>query len=916
MAAHLLLAPTGRGKTGYVLERVQAAREGTPLAAVWIVLPNRIQVRAFGQRLAAAGGALGVELGTFHYFYGEILARSGRPAARLRDTVLHRLLLRLLDQQIRAGQVQHYAPLRGRPGFARLLRELFQELKQARIEPQALDGALAEAAPRLVELAGLYRAYQEWLIRSDWMDAEGQGWLAAETLAHGAGPDLRLLAVDGFDEFNPTQLAVLSLLADRAAETVITLTGDPACDDRLAHRRFCRARDALQAALGLDPQPLPNTQYPIPNTQYPISNTQSPIPNPAPLTHLEAALFQPTTIRLPAGDAITCLEAPTPAAEARAALRWLKGQLLCRGYRPDQVALLARDLEPYRPHLAEVADEFGLPLYVAGGRPLAGNPAVAALLNLLSLPAEGWPRRPLLDALACPYFDWSAAGLDAEAVRGLEAAARAGLVIAGLDQWREALERLAGSGAEEGAAADAADAEAVAVAERDAEGLPELPAGQRARQLWACLQAAAGRLSPPAHGTLREHVAFVEDLVGEDPKLASRFRTEAEAADDSLRVVARAWEAGDTAERDVAALRRFKDVLRGLVLADEVLLGPEEQAASLDYSQFYVELRGAVEGAHYELPLPPPGSAVLAAPLLYARGLSFAAVALVGLAEGQFPQREREDPLLNESDRETLRAAGLPLEPRLQGDEASLFYEAATRARLHLLLTRPYLAADGQAWEPSPYWDEVQHLVAAPVQRLRSQEPLPPAEIASPPEALLAAALGGAGGDAGLPGWQRVLAAAKVVRGREAPDPAGCPWDGALDAVAPELAERYGPRHVWSASRLETYATCPFQFFAGSVLGLEPRLPPAEGYDVRILGTMYHAILEETYRRALPEAKPEDLRALLPEVAAEVFAGAPDEYGFRPTALWERQRRELTAVLTETLEGLIEATAGWQVVAL
>jgi len=85
---------------------------------------------------------------------------------------------------------------------------------------------------------------------------------------------------------------------------------------------------------------------------------------------------------------------------------------------------------------------------------------------------------------------------------------------------------------------------------------------------------------------------------------------------------------------------------------------------------------------------------------------------------------------------------------------------------------------------------------------------------------------------------------------------------------------------------------------------------------VRILGTMYHAILEETYRRALPEAEPERLRALLPEVAAQVFAGAPDEYGFRPTPLWERQRRELTAILAETLEGLIEATAGWQVVAL
>jgi len=152
---------------------------------------------------------------------------------------------------------------------------------------------------------------------------------------------------------------------------------------------------------------------------------------------------------------------------------------------------------------------------------------------------------------------------------------------------------------------------------------------------------------------------------------------------------------------DLAVLTELAHSRGVLVLADEVLLGPDEQAAPLGYGRFYVELRGAVEATRYELPLPPPGSALLAAPLLYARGLSFSAVALLGLAEGQFPQREIEDPLLNEADRRTMRAAGLPLESRLQGDEASLFYEAVTRARRHLLLTRSFLADDGQAWERS-----------------------------------------------------------------------------------------------------------------------------------------------------------------------------------------------------------------------
>jgi hypothetical protein len=58
----------------------------------------------------------------------------------------------------------------------------------------------------------------------------------------------------------PTQLAVLKLLAERAAETIITLTGDPPPfpqRHRPALRRFTRALQAVREALALEPEPLP-----------------------------------------------------------------------------------------------------------------------------------------------------------------------------------------------------------------------------------------------------------------------------------------------------------------------------------------------------------------------------------------------------------------------------------------------------------------------------------------------------------------------------------------------------------------------------------------------------------------------------------------------------------------------------------
>ena len=76
-------------------------------------------------------------------------------------------------------------------------------------------------------------------------------------------------------------------------------------------------------------------------------------------------------------------------------------------------------------------------------------------------------------------------------------------------------------------------------------------------------------------------------------------------------------------------------------------------------------------------------------------------------------------------------------------------------------------------------------------------------------------------------------------------------------------------------------------------LGLEPREPVEEGYDVRAFGSMVHAILERVYQRAGDPADVEAVLAALPDAAREVFDSAPRDYGFRPTRLWQHQRAEI-----------------------
>jgi ATP-dependent helicase/nuclease subunit B len=407
-------------------------------------------------------------------------------------------------------------------------------------------------------------------------------------------------------------------------------------------------------------------------------------------------------------------------------------------------------------------------------------------------------------------------------------------------------------------------------------------------RLEAIFEEIATLIVPPPQATLRERVTWIEKLIGQDPTLAPR---DMRPVDDeaSLRTVVRARENLATAERDVAALRIFKDILRGLVLANSVLDGGQE--AILPYSQFVAELIRAVEDATYLIPA--KDEAILVASVLEVRGLAFDSVALLGLAEGDFPRAEREDALLRDSDRAWLAERGFTIEPRLQGDEATLFYQAVTRARRRLLLCRPYLADDGQPWEVSPYWSAVLGLFEdAAVAHVRPTDPV--SDVASEQE--LASAV--------PDDVARVPVTVLRARSPTQTDPS--PWNGDLSTLERQLAQRFGPDQPWSSSRLETYAKCPFYFWAAYTMELEPRELPQPGFDVLILGSIYHVVLERLYDR-VNDGDPDRLRAELPVVARQVYNAAPSDYGFRPTPLWERQREEMTEILHHTLDALIEA---------
>ncbi|MFN2111899.1 MAG: PD-(D/E)XK nuclease family protein, partial [Anaerolineales bacterium] len=526
------------------------------------------------------------------------------------------------------------------------------------------------------------------------------------------------------------------------------------------------------------------------------------------------------------------------------------------------------------------------------------------LVQMMKSGREGLVWKDVLTVWRIPYFNWecisshSTSGFDRDLhlveTRQLEEVARFGRVIRGYSQWEEAFQMLLklkdGSG------------ESGTPLENGSRGLP---GGLQARVLWEKFSAFVNLLDlPDQTARVPDYVSWTLDLLREEG--------ESETGRPGLGVLKCIYEGpADLMERDWQAMSAFVDLLKGYAEADQIIEGKP-----IPFGRFVDELEALLKQASYQ-PRAERYDEILCADCTEARGMPFKAVALIGLAEGEFPTTIKEDPLLRDTDRAVLRNLyQLPLQPSTDSAEAEYFYEAIVRTSRYLLVTRPRIAENGSPWESSPYWEELERLVNVTPRILTTQSPVPLKLAASPAEYLeFLAVLGGMEPQSGMTSQgfldsrlEIIRRAGSIIQLRtdgESSIPGN--YEGDLAGLKDILAARFNDDEVWSASRLENYQNCPFTFYIGNLLGLEKLEPPEEGLDGRQLGNIYHRILEDLYLEVGQDYQLEDLLSALPSVANRVFLEAPTREGFRENAWWKQTQAEILGNLRLSLaviEGL------------
>ena len=848
---------------------------------------------------AAPSGRQGVHALTLTQLAANLAAQSlGRlglaPVSRLG---IEALTARIVDGAQRAGELPYFDAVARMPGFARAAAKTITELRLHAVSP----ADLAKTGSPGRDLARLLEIYELELRERSLADLPLLLQIAAAEASAGrhrfAGLPLVLLGLVPESPGHEKLIAELAGISPAVMATAVT-------DDERAVR-------SLESVLGVTAEDLDGE------------------PAAATLGRVRAFLFSPLTPPAAPPDPDLLFSAPGESFECVEIARRIHA-LAGQGTPFDRIAILLRNVDQYQPLVEEALRRAGIAGYFSRGaaRP---DPAGRAFLALLACASEGCSASRFAEYLSLgqvPPLDAHGAPLK-----------QAPLWVAPDD------EILAGfSSAPPGEQAVGAEREEARLA---------VPSNWEKLLVDAAVIGGRDRWARRLRGLRAELQAQLRDLDSEDETYRVHIQRRIDQLEnlehfalpliEVLGSLPRAAHWGDWLERltDVAqmALRRPESALA--VLSE---LEPMREVGPVSLDEAYDVLSERLGFLRTE-PAPRRYGRVFVGSIEEARGRSFEVVFAPGLAEGLFPRRSLEDPLLLDEYRTKL-SAGLDTQSERVAYERMLLRSAAATAEKTLVVSYPRMdVVQARERVPSFYALEVARAAEGrlpSVRELRDRAsrsaparldwPSPidahvaiddaEYDLASLQAALKLRGAPAKGSARYLMESNEALARSLRTRGRRWRG-RWSPADGIVDPDAATLAvlttQRLA-RRSYSPSSLQHFAACPYRFLLHSILQLRPRASaaPLEQMDPLTRGALFHAVQFELFRELeaaelLPISGARLAGALdrCDRVLDRVAARFEDDLAPALARVWNREIEGLRTDLRGWLQQSAATDAGW-----
>ncbi len=823
---------------------------------------------------------------TFDQFAERVLRGAEVPSSILNSSERRMLVKSVISTARQAGQLKYFREVSESRGFASQVGRFIAELKREETWPEQLRDSLSHRTAHVKdeELVLLYELYQQKLHAWNKYDSEGRYWLARTELAAGhwqAFPRLSRVVVTGFTDFTQTQQEMLILLAGHAEQIWISLPGEqpgqlpqqqgeispwPAASngstpvdsahafgtgreelfakpDHTANLLEWRARKAdIETRRRLQIQPSSGTE-----------TAQARLP--AGLDWLARMLFVNPRGLEPAADAagVTCLAALGARAEVREVARRVKS-LLLRGVPAEEILVAARPLEGHATLLETEFADAGIPHVLPRELPVSTLPLARGMGALLESLHQDWSFASLKKLLRHTPLQWSDWWNSAERCREVLRVLRRLNLRGGRQEILELLTALATrpDAAMATTAAGGEEQEDLDEAAREAEEHSSKWRGEYAR---ACetLQRLDQSLTLLTKGGTYQQQTRQLLAVSRDLFLSARNPSDA-SAEESV-------EPGD--------LQAEWDLLAGLLLEgaefQDQLAGDQPVEVSwTDYAewledQFRFQSLSPRKGQPGEVRILDAADA---------RHIRVQHLFVMGLLEGSFPSRGDQQLFYSDQERREWNEAGIPLAVRSRHhqEELQFFYQLVTRAETTLTLSYSRVSNKGAPQYASPFLQALRslyHPEALAEQAIGQLSPVPePGDLLTETDCRLQGVLGMQARQPGLLCWwgtrpetkkpfYSLLGVARMNSARFEQQ-GFTSYEGLLQQPANRayLATRFHPEYLFSASRLEAYATCPFRFLLQQVLDIEPLSVPHLATDHLSRGNLIHDLLAVLHAEA------------------------------------------------------------------
>lgn len=833
LSLRFLLGPAGSGKTRACLdeicqELVQDPFFGPPL---YFLVPEQATYqmeRALLTRRTEVSAAARARVVSFKRLAYLALQDEGGADRPYLSEIGKLLALQAVVSRL-SSRLELFRGISNAEGFLEQLAATFSELRAHRQTAQGLHAVkelLADEgviAAKLHDIALLYEAYDQFISRR-FRDPDSALDLASDAilrvdLVRGAE-----VWIDGFAGFTPQEYAVLESIVRVARRVNVALCLEPAGlgDDietwtegppgELFHptrESLIRLRDlARRCGVPIEPPTLFDGESAPRFQKAPLLGRleRQMVVGRRPLAAGQS-VAQPRAIEEEVPAAIEVIEAADPRAEVEAAAREIARAVREDGVRYGEIAVITRELEPYRELIEATFQKWRIPYFLDSKELAHHHPLVTLIRAALEIAVHGLEAERILRYLKTDLTPLSRAEVDALENEVLRHGAsgetwRRQPSLAPLIAFVQGVRKL------------------IAQEEEPEDGKRRAPVANYLELLWELLE---------VHQVDQTLAAWVEAASEEGKRLV---------ADEHVQV----WNGV------VHVLEQLEEVL------GDVPATPSE----------FVDIVAAGLKRLRIGRVPPRIDQVVVGSIERSRQPELEIAIILGANEGLFPQIPGEDALFFDEERALLESIGLMLGPDSKTrllHEQYFVYIALTRASRRLVVSYARADENGRPRKPASFVTSL--LTQLPGVR---QTVLPAAGLPAPwPEyrgGLVpwltrhlarwkeGAALAGIEPGRLLTAYQwllehpggEVVPADRLLRGPAADPLEALAYQNRTVPLTQELvAALYGDPLVISPSGLETFASCPFSFFAGFGLGLEERLPYR--LDLRELGQLSHAVL-------------------------------------------------------------------------